>query len=312
MDRDNNLRIISPEKVHQKLTETNKFVLVDVLTGDHFNKVHLPGAINACVFEVLFIENMKKIVSDKNKIVIVYGSSSKSMDAYTAAEKLTREGYQNVFVMEGGLKQWMALGMDVVGEDTALSEQIEKPLAWVDATYPIDSEKSVIEWIGRNANKSHHGTIGLSSGEITVRDGQISGIFVIDMRSIKNIDLAGDALQPVLINHLVSDDFFFVKIFPTATFTITSAKRINEAISSEPNFEVHGFLELRGMKKDIRFLANASGEQGGEIKVEAHFDIDRTRWGLIYGSTRFFEHLGMHMVFDFISIQLRLVSNTKN
>ena len=64
------------------------------------------------------------------------------------------------------------------------------------------------------------------------------------------------------------------------------------------------------MKKDIHFYANASDEQGGEVKIEAHFDIDRTRWGVIYGSTRFFEHLGMHLVFDFISVQLRLVASS--
>jgi hypothetical protein len=34
----------------------------------------------------------------------------------------------------------------------------------------------------------------------------------------------------------------------------------------------------------------------------AHFDFDRTRWNVIYGSSRFFEHLGMHLVFDLISI----------
>ena len=41
--------------------------------------------------------------------------------------------------------------------------------------------------------------------------------------------------------------------------------------------------------------------------MEAHFDLDRTQWNVIYGSSRFFEHLGMHMVFDQISIELRLI-----
>ena len=41
--------------------------------------------------------------------------------------------------------------------------------------------------------------------------------------------------------------------------------------------------------------------------AEAHFDIDRTRWKVIYGSSRFFKHLGMHLVFDLISIQCRIV-----
>ena len=309
MENDVNLRKISAEKLRQKLTEMNEICLIDTLPGDHFKKVHIPGAINVCVFEVSFKENVKKLVPDKNKEIIVYGSSSKSMDALTAAEKLAREGYRNVFALEGGLKQWLKLGMKVDGKGSAFIEQTDKLPALEDASYPVDIEKSIIEWVGRNSNTKHYGTIGLSGGEITVRNGQIGGIFDIDMGSIQNINLEGDDLQPVLVNHLMSDDFFFIKMFPKATFTITSAKPIKEAFSSEPNFEVQGFLELRGVKKEIDFLANASGQQRGEVKIEAHFDIDRTRWGVIYGSTRFFEHLCMHLVFDFITIQLRLVTH---
>jgi len=309
MGNDTNLRKISAEKLHQKLRAADDIVLIHTLPGDHFNDVHIPGAINVCVFEVSFTENVKKVVPDKNKEIIVYGSSSKSMDAQTAAEKLAREGYRNVFALEGGLKHWLTLGMNVDGKDPAFLERTDMHPLLVDASYPVDIENSIIDWIGRNSNTKHYGTIGLSGGEITVKNGLIGGIFDINMGSIKNINLEGDALQPLLVNHLMSDDFFFTKMFPKATFTITSAKPIKEAFSSEPNFEVQGFLELRGVKKEIDFLANASGQQRGEVKIEAHFDIDRTRWGVIYGSTRFFEHLGMHLVFDFITIQLRLVTH---
>ena len=30
--------------------------------------------------------------------------------------------------------------------------------------------------------------------------------------------------------------------------------------------------------------------------------------GVIYGSTRFFEHIGMHLVFDLISFQVKIVA----
>jgi len=302
------LKTISPEKVYQKICGAGDFVLIDTLTEDHFLKAHLPGAVNACVFEVVFAENVKKIVPDKNKEIIVYGSSGKSLDAPTAAEKLEREGYRNVLAMEGGLEQWAASGLEVAGSDPRFLEQTERQPPWRDAAYSVDIEKSIIEWTGRNPNGRHYGTIRLAGGEIAVKSGQISGAFEIDMKSIRNIDLEGDPLQPVLISHLMSDDFFFVKMFPKATFSITLAQPIKAAVSSEPNFDVQGLLELRGVKKDVHFLANASGEQGGEVKIEAHFDMDRTRWGVIYGSTRFFEHLGMHLVFDFISIQLCLVA----
>ena len=48
----------------------------------------------------------------------------------------------------------------------------------------------------------------------------MTGAVEIDMDSIENINLEGDELQPVLVSHLKSDDFFLVKAFPKAKFTI--------------------------------------------------------------------------------------------
>jgi len=151
----------------------------------------------------------------------------------------------------------------------------------------------------------------LYSGEIGIRDGKIEGAFEIDMTSIKDIDLDGDPLQPNLVAHLMSEDFFFVRLFPKAFFTIRSADQIEEVPSSLPNFRVHGIFEMRGLKNDIEFLATASPLQEGFIKIEAHFDIDRTRWGVLYGSSRFFEHLGYHLVYNPISLQVLLVARLR-
>lgn len=299
---------ISPQALHEKMNKIDDFILIDVLPNDHFNRRHLPGAKNACLFEVVFIDNVTKIVSEKEQEIVLYGSSGKAMDAVTAAEKLTRAGYQNVHVLEGGMSEWKALGFELEGEGPDVMPEAETPYSLEDKTHIVDIEQSVIEWTGRNPNARHHGTIQLSKGEIVVHDGQIGGNIEIDMKSIKNINLEGDPLQPVLVSHLMSDDFFFVDIFPKATFTLTSAKQIKDATPSEPNFEVQGLFELRGVKKETAFLATVNPSPEGEVKLEAHFDIDRTGWNVIYGSTRFFEHLGMHLVYDLISIQLYIVA----
>jgi len=308
MASENTFFRIKPPVLREKIDKPDDFILIDVLTNDHFNKRHLPGAKNACVFEVVFLDNVAEIVSSKDQEIVLYGSSPKSLDALTAAEKLTRAGYQNVNVLEGGMTAWNASGFGFEGEDPDMMFEDETSYSLEDKTYVLDIDQSVIEWTGRNPNTRHHGTIQLSEGDIVMRDGQISGKIEIDMKSIKNINLEGDPLQPVLVSHLMSDDFFFVDLFPKATFTLTSAKPIENATSSEPNFQVQGIFELRGVKKETAFLATANMSPEGELKIEAHFDIDRTEWHVIYGSTRFFEHLGMHLVYDLISIQLYLVA----
>jgi polyisoprenoid-binding protein YceI len=299
---------ISPQEFRARRELTDPFVLIDTLPPDHFQKMHIPGAANACVFEVVFLDHVNRIAPDKGGEVIVYGSDRETLDAVTAAEKLIRAGYGHVKVLEGGLMQWAASGYELDGEDPAALEAPEPSVSPHDRTYVIDTEESILEWVGRNPNTKHHGTVFLSGGEIVVRDGRIRGRFEIDMKTIRNINLEGDPLQPVLISHLMSDDFFFVERFPKAIFHLQSAEPIAGATSTEPNFQVVGVLELHGVKKEIRFPATASPAEGGEVRIEAHFDMDRTQWDIIYGSARFFKHLGMHLVFDLISIQLRMVA----
>ena len=299
--------IITPKELQQWISSGRDIILIDTLPGEQFNKRHLPGASNACVFEVTFPDQVMGIVPDKEREIVLFGSSEKSMDAVTAAEKLVRIGYKKVYALKGGIVAWQEAGFPLAGEQVQEVEVPEDQLQIEDGIYRVNTDESIIEWTGRNPNTKHYGTLKLSKGEIRVKEGIIGGTFEIDMKSIKNINLEGDELQPVLISHLESDDFFFVKIFPKAFFKIKTATPVKEPSFSSPNFKVKGTLELRGIKKGITFPATVNPLPDGGAIVEAHFDIDRTRWGLIYGSSRFFEHLGMHLVFDLISIQLRLV-----
>jgi polyisoprenoid-binding protein YceI len=74
-----------------------------------------------------------------------------------------------------------------------------------------------------------------------------------------------------------------------------------------PDFHLQGQMTIKGIKREIDFPA-VVGFKDGEIIAQAHFDIDRTQWNVIYGSGRFFEHLGMHLVNDIISLQLKIVA----
>jgi rhodanese-related sulfurtransferase len=307
-----NYKRISPHALREEMEKGEKLIIIDILTKDHYTKVHLPKARNACVFEVTFLDQVASFILEKDRAMVLYGSSEKSMDAAAAAEKLIRAGYSNVLALEGGLALWRKAGYPLEGEHIAILEAPEMELRIKDGAYRVDLDESVIEWTGRNPNTKHYGTIQLSGGEITVKGRAISGSFEIDMTSIKNINLEGNDLQPVLISHLKSDDFFFAKMFPRAFFNLKSARLLEKPNLSSPNFKVKGTLNLRGLKKEITFPATVNPLPEGGAVIEAHFDIDRTRWGVIYGSSRFFEHLGMHLVFDLISFQLRLVVEPKN
>jgi len=307
MKNENKPAVVTPKELQSLLNQGKDLALIDTLPEDHFVKRHLQGARNACVYQVAFPSQVESIVPDRKHHVVLYGSSGRSLDAITAAEKLDRLGYEHVSVLSGGLKAWVEAGYPLEGQDPDGADETEG-IHIEERTYRIDTGQSIIEWAGRNVNTKHFGTLRLSRGEVVVSNGEIKGSFDVDMGSIKNISLEGDPLQGVLIAHLLSDDFFFVDRFPHATFTIDSARWSDERTLTYPNLHIDGTLDLHGVKKPISFSATLGMLADGAIAAEAHFDIDRTEWGILYGSSRYFEHLGMHLVFDLISIQLRIVA----
>lgn len=297
---------LSPNELLALLVEKPDTLLIDLLSTEHFASCHLPGAINACVFQVSFLEELAAVASDKRLQLVVYGSSSKSHDAATALDKLERAGYEQVSFLFGGLEAWRAEGYLLEGEATDRADDPQTVIRLSDGHYAIDHQASRIEWAGRNGNSRHIGTVDVSKGFLDIREKSISGEVEIDMNTIHNINLQGDELQPVLEAHLRSDDFFFTQMFPKAVLTLKDSNLIEPGWITGPNYHLCGVLELRGVSADLEFDATVTIGQDGSPSLEAHFDIDKTRWNIIYGSTRFFEYLGMHQVFDMISLQLRL------
>ena len=81
------IKKISSEDLDKKLISDTDFTLIDTLTNDHFNRVHIVKSKNACVFEVTFPDQVNNLIPEKNKTIILYGFSEKTLDAVTAAEK---------------------------------------------------------------------------------------------------------------------------------------------------------------------------------------------------------------------------------
>jgi len=300
--------VLSPETLSRWMDGEKLFCLLHTLTEDHFAKVRLPRAARASVFEVNFLEQVRAVTEDPDAVIVLYGSSHRSLDADTAARKLHSEGYRNLHVLSGGIEAWNAAGFPLEGEAPEMADAPPSRLFIADGTYGVDTGESSIRWVGRNPSNRHHGEVRLSSGTLKAEGGTVTGSFEIDMASIANINLEGDELQEVLEAHLKSDDFFFTSRFPSARFTIEKATPVPDPYLSVPNCDIQGKLELKGITAPLSFTATVTPEEGGRLAAEAHFDLDRTRWHVLYGSSRFFEHLGMHLVFDPISFEIRIVA----
>ena len=278
--------------------------LLDVMPAEEFAVGHIPWARNACVHETVLLEEVAKLLPDPETSVIVYDSGPYNLASTTAAEKLRGAGYTRVMEYREGLAEWMAREKPVIGTGPAVSTAVLR-----DGLHSLDPAKSRIEWIGRNLLNSHTGTISLRSGSLEIAKGQpVKGAFTLDMYSILNRDLEDPAWRAMLIAHLMSDDFFDVKRYPEATFDLLKATPLTDTKPGSPNYEISGGLCLKGVSRTVSFPAIIESTPEGVIAADAHLDIDRTEWNVLYGSGKFYEKLGKHLVNDTISLSLKLVT----
>lgn len=276
--------------------------ILDPITPEAYECHHIKDALNACVYEVTFLQKVSELLPDKTVPIIVYGNSAASHESFVAAQKLEQLGYDSVYVVDGGIDALLKSGCESVGTAASRSEQLE----YTSGSYVALAQSALIGWTGRNVNGKHYGTVALKEGWLSIDGESIQGSFTVDMTDITDLDLADAAFAKMLIAHLGSDDFFSVKTFPEATFTVQSAERSPDATVSSVNHTLNGSLSLCGVAKTLNVPATLIQRDANTLILEAHFDFDRTLWGVAYGSARFFRFLGMHMVFDPISIEVRI------
>ena len=95
-----------------------------------------------------------------------------------------------------------------------------------------------------------------------------------------------------LEGHLKSDDFFSVDKFPEASIKLISVKEKTDALGSQANYNITAELTIKGITNEISFEGYINPKSDG-ISLSAHFDIDRTKWDIKYGSEVFFAKLGI-------------------
>ena len=284
-------------------------ILLDLLTPEDYAASHIPGARNACVYEMVFLDRVTECTNGQECALVLYDATGTTRTTATAREKLERAGYRNIAILEGGIAAWGAAGYPLErGQQSVTAEASVE-----DGVYLVDTGVSVVEWIGRNINNRHSGRIVLATGEVVFTGGVLSGgSFVLDMTSISNLDLQDATWRDLLIRHLLSDDFFDVERYPTASFVVTGYEPLLGASPGMPNGHVNGNLIIRDVTRPITFPAAISAQWDGSIKAHAAFDLDRTLWQVCYGSGKFYERLGMHLVHDLVSLELFLLARSTN
>ncbi len=172
----------------------------------------------------------------------------------------------------------------------------------------LNLESSSVAWKADKAvGAGQSGTVKLSAGSIGVENGEVkSGSFTVDLKTIKD-----DKGNAQLEEHLKNADFFNVEKYPTASFVITSVYSNDvRAIAPPTRYMVKGDLTIKDKTMLIEFPAEITSAKG-EYSASATFTIDRTKWGITYGSGTVFKNLGDKLIKDEIVFNLKLKTLVK-
>lgn len=175
--------------------------------------------------------------------------------------------------------------------------------AQAQTNYSANVGSSVVVWTGYKVTGKHTGTVKLKSGNVQFTKGVLTGgTFEMDMNSINCTDQEGEWAAK-LVGHLKSDDFLGVATYPTSTLVITRAIPQD----AKGNYKIIANLTLKGITKEVKFFANAA-ETNGTVNASGKITVDRSEYGIKYGSGSFFDGLGDKTIYDEFDLQIALVA----
>lgn len=116
---------VHPDQVADMLIEKDPVLqLIDVRNPDEYDEFHLPGAINVPLPDLLSADYIDIINQDVNMNVFYSNGSLKSNEAWMITRQL---GYQNNYVLQGGLNYWTEVIMNPdAPAQTSPDEEIAK------------------------------------------------------------------------------------------------------------------------------------------------------------------------------------------
>ncbi len=204
----------------------------------------------------------------------------------------------------------------IVGDAITTKEPVPDP----SHTFVVDTAKSDVTWIGAKMTGRHNGIFKVAEGELYMHEGLITGgRMVLDVAAMHSEDKAIDAKNnEKLTNHLRSADFFDVARYPTAVFELTgmapfdstgkspqATQKYSEYRIKNPTHRITGNLTIKDQTKSISFPAKVT-LQDGTLQAIANFNIDRTKWGLVYRSDN---SLGDKTIYPEVNIGLHIVAH---
>jgi polyisoprenoid-binding protein YceI len=164
-------------------------------------------------------------------------------------------------------------------------------------TKKVDAAKSSINWLAKKVTGQHEGTVNLKEGNLIFKGKKVvGGNFTVDMTSMTTTDLKAGQGKEKLDGHLKSEDFFGTEKFPTSTLVFKTIAAKGAGV-----YTVTADLTIKGITDSVTFdLATTANTASANVK------INRTKFGIKYGSGSFFDNLGDKAIADEFDLTVAL------
>lgn len=169
--------------------------------------------------------------------------------------------------------------------------------------FEIIATQSNIDWVSRKVTGAHNGTIAIKEGTLLFADDHlVSGRFVIDTQSITILDVTDPVTNAQFAGHLASDDFFNSEHYPVATFDISQVEPRGNG-----SYHITGDLTIKGITHPVSFDAQVD-RSGNSVTASGKITVDRTKFGIKFGSANFFHNLGDTLIYNNFDLNTRITA----
>jgi polyisoprenoid-binding protein YceI len=181
------------------------------------------------------------------------------------------------------------------------------PLFAATTSYRLDPTASKVEWLAKKLAGQHNGTLVFKEGQLDFDgDSLKGGFFVVDMQSIKVLDVTDPESNKDLTEHLKSDDFFSATKNNTSQFTIRKVEK-----QADGTYHLTGPMEIKGIRNDISVPMKVE-KTGADVSAKGKVTLDRTKWDIKYRSGKFFPEIGDKMIYDNFDIDFDVKAKSKS
>ncbi len=169
-------------------------------------------------------------------------------------------------------------------------------------TFKLNPETTTVEWVGSKVTGEHRGIVKVKEGsKLEIKGEEITkGTITVDLNSMTVTDITDPEYIQKFLGHMKSADFFNTEKFPEAKLEITKSKKSTDGL------QVEGKMTILGKTQPIKFTATPVKKSSDSLNSEAVIKLDRTKFGLKYGSGQFFKDLGDKMIHDEFTLNIKI------